>query len=200
MKKIFIVIAGVLLVMWCTGNAQQEKESAEDGGSPIEEAHEYRVAVVDSIDEDSIRMTFCYAIDSLTNERTKIVFGESEYAYWLNDGYGALTSFEDSCGSYVFVVGDMKPNSNGWVRRFLVYRVDTKMLDTQLLSKGAAVKPEPDGYCVAEARLTNPDAPCTAEQNWLLHDVYYDYNGNVVREDYTEYDYDEMEKRYHLSL
>ena len=200
MKKIFIVIAGVLLVMWCTGNAQQEKESAEDGGRPVEESHGYRVAVVDSMDEDSIRMTFCYAIDSLTNERKKIVFGESDYADWLNDGYGALTSFEDSCGDYLFVVGDMKPNSNGWVRRFLVYRVDTKMLDTQLLSKGAAVKPEPDGYRVAEARLTNPKASCTAEQIWLLHDVYYDYYGNVVREDYTEYDYDEMEKRYHLSL
>lgn len=49
---------------------------------------------------------------------------------------------------------------------------------------------------VADARLTNPDADCTANEIWVMHDVHFDVNGNKIREDKKEYDYKRMKQKY----
>lgn len=216
MKKLCFVIAGMLLAMSCT-NVQKGKETEneqtaktdtvltaksaagnEDMAEPIK-GDRFRVEIEKEKKDGNIE-TFCYAINPRTNEKRKVVFRGSEYDDWVNDGLGDLWSFTDPSGRYVFVVGDIKPNSNGWVGRFLVYRVDTENLQVKFFKRVAAVQPSSNGYRAAAGRLTNPDATCTAEEIWMLHDVYYDYNGNVVREDHTEYDYDELVKRYRMNL
>lgn len=49
---------------------------------------------------------------------------------------------------------------------------------------------------VADARLTDPDADCTANEIWVMHDVHFDVNGNKIREDKKEYDYKRMKQKY----
>ena len=61
---------------------------------------------------------------------------------------------------------------------------------------GAAIRFTQKGIVIADARLTNEDAECTADEIWVMHDVHFDVNGNKIREDKKEYDYEEMEWRY----
>ena len=135
----------------------------------------------------------CYTRER-NNPPKKIVFG---HAYG-NDGFPIM--YSQRYGEIIYLVGDFIPNSNGWTIRFPIYKVDAKTFKVSFVDDGAAVNFGKEGFKVAQCRLTNPDADCTANEVWVMHDTYYDINGKKVREDKSEYSYDVMEKKYGDSL
>lgn len=140
------------------------------------------------IERDSSWSTYCYTIKN--GVKRKMIFNHE----YLDDG-GCDFSYY-SYGKYLFLVGDFKPNSNGWTCRFPVYRINTDDFTMKYVYAGAAIRFTPKEIVIAGARLTNEDAECTADQVWVMHDVHFDVNGNKIREDKKEYDFEEMERRY----
>ena len=124
----------------------------------------------------------------------KVIFGH----VYGNDGFPIMYSYR--YGDNLFLVGDFIPNSNGWTVRFPVYKLDAKTLNMSFAADGAAINFGKDGFKIAQCRLTNPDADCTANEVWVMHNSYYDTNGNKIREDKSEYDFRAMEKEYGDSL
>lgn len=53
----------------------------------------------------------------------------------------------------------------------------------------AAVHFDEDGFKVAKCRLTNPDAKCTADEIWVMHNCYYNTEGKELRENTEEDNY-----------
>lgn len=140
------------------------------------------------IERDSLWNSYCYAVkDGL---KRKIVFGQE----YIDDGAAELTYYAyDRC---LYIVGDIKPNSNGWTSRYSLYRIDKGDFSLKFIYAGAAIHFTPHEIIVAEARLTNPDADCTANEIWVMHDVHFDVNGNKIREDKQEYNYERMEQKF----
>lgn len=133
--------------------------------------------------------TYCFTVKNGVRERMK--FGNM----YLDDGAPSLTYYKYS--KYIYIVGDINPNSNGWTCRFFLYRINTDDFSMKLINAGAAIRFTPKEIVMAEARLTNEDkAECTADEIWVMHDVHYDINGHRTREEKKEYDYAEMEHRY----
>ena len=114
------------------------------------------------------------------------------------DGFPIIYSHR--YGNTVFLVGDFVPNSNRWTSRFSMYKINADTFQMTFVDNGAAVHFGKEGFKVAKCRLTNPDADCTANEIWVMHDSCYDVNGKKVSEDKTEYDYEIMEKEYGDSL
>ena len=154
-------------------------------------------------------------------EGTLLRKGENEYSYdemvkeysdsLVNaDGFPYHAAYESSCsesgmriyqkGEHVYMIDDTMPNSNGWIVRFQLYRVDTLTDDKSHLGDFAAIHFEENGFKAATARLVNPDAQCTADEEWVLHDEYYSYDGTLLRKDSREYHYYGMKKIYGDSL
>ena len=138
--------------------------------------------------KDSTGLVFCY-VDS-----QRITFNDE----YLDDG--AMAMMLNPNGRYAYVVGDIVPNSNGWTVRFHLYRLDTQTHETKHIGNFAAIHFENDGFKAATTRLTNPDATCTADEVFAIHDVYFNYDGQQIRESKNEYRYDEMERIYSDSL
>lgn len=124
----------------------------------------------------------------------KVIFGH----IYGEDGFPIMYSHR--YGNNVFLVGDFMPNSNGWTVKFPIYKINAKNFKMSFVADGAAVHFDKDGFKIAKCRLTNPDADCTANEIWVMHDSYYNINGKKVREDKTEYDFEKMEKEYGDSL
>ena len=124
----------------------------------------------------------------------KVIFGH----IYGDDGFPIMYSHR--YGNNIFLVGDFMPNSNGWTVKFPIYKINAETFKMSFVADGAAVHFDKDGFKVAQCRLTNPDADCTANEIWVMHDLYYDVNGKKVREDKSEYDYERMEKEYGDSL
>lgn len=135
----------------------------------------------------------CYTQQGNTPPK-KVIFGH-EYGY---DGFPIM--YSHIYGEIIYLVGDFTPNSNGWTIRFPIYEVDAKTFEVSFVDDGAAVNFGKEGFKIAQCRLTNPDADCTADEIWVMHNSYYDINGKKVREDKSEYSYDAMEKEYGDSL
>lgn len=132
---------------------------------------------------------YCYSVKNGVRERIR--FGND----YLDDGAFRLTYYQYR--KYIYIVGDIMPNSNGWVSRFFLYRINTDDLSMKLIDAGAAIRFTPQEIVMAEARLTNEDeAECTAAEIWVMHDVHYDIHGNRIREEKKEYDCRELEHRY----
>ena len=132
---------------------------------------------------------YCYSVKNGVRERIR--FGND----YLDDGAFRLTYYQYR--KYIYIVGDIMPNSNGWVSRFFLYRINTDDLSMKLIDAGAAIRFTPQEIVMAEARITNEDkAECTADEIWVMHDVHYDINGHRTREEKKEYNYAEMEHRY----
>lgn len=98
----------------------------------------------------------------------------------------------------VYVVANSWANSNGWTTNYQLFRIDCITLESELLVECAAIRATKDGFTVAQARLTNEaEAKCTADEIWVMHDENINWEGKVVSKSSNEYDYDEMEKKYH---
>ena len=134
-------------------------------------------------------MVYCYAKAGNKSPR-KIIFGH-EYG---GDCFPIMYSY--TYGDNVFVVGDFMPNSNGWTVRFPIYKINARTFRMTYVDEGAAVHFGKDGFKVAQCRLTNPKATCTADERWVMHDAYYNSAGKKVREDRHEYDWNKMEEMY----
>lgn len=140
------------------------------------------------LERDSLSY-YCYSVKNGVRERMK--FGNM----YLDDGAPSLTYYKYS--KYIYIVGDINPNSNGWTCRFFLYRINTDDFSMKLINAGAAIRFTPKEIVIAEARLTNEDkAECTADEIWVMHDVHYDIHGNRIREEKKEYDCRELEHRY----
>ena len=134
-------------------------------------------------------MVYCYAKAGNKSPR-KMIFGH-EYG---EDSFPVM--YSHTYGDNVFVVGDFMPNSNGWTVRFPIYKINARTFRMTYVDEGAAVHFGKDGFKVAQCRLTNPKATCTADERWVMHDVYYSSAGKKVREDKREYDWDKMKEIY----
>lgn len=98
----------------------------------------------------------------------------------------------------VYVVANSWANSNGWTTNYQLFRIDCITLESELLVECAAIRAKKDGFTVAQARLTNEaEAKCTGEEIWVMHDENINWEGKVLSKSPKEYDYDEMEKKYH---
>lgn len=139
------------------------------------------------IERDSAR-SYCYQVKNGVRETVR--FGND----YLDDGAFMLTAHK--YGKFVYIVGDVMPNGNGWTTRFYMYQINTDDFAVKFICSGAAVRFKPDEIVVAEARLTNEDAERSADEIWLMHDVHYDTNGRLTRKDKREYDFQEMERRF----
>ena len=133
-------------------------------------------------------LVYCYA------DSQKIAFGD----IYLDDGAKAMLLHQQD--KYVYVVGDIVPNSNGWTVRYHLYRLDTLTLETKHIGNFAAIHFEDDGFKAATTRLTNPDVECTADEIYAIHDVYFNNEGQQISESKEEYRYDEMQRIYSDSL
>lgn len=144
------------------------------------------------IERDTSWNSYCYAVKD--GVKRKLVF-EHEY---LDDGACEFSYY--SYGKYLYIVGDFKPNSNGWTCRFPLYRINTDDFTMKYVFSGAAIRFTQKEIVIADARLTNEDAECTADEFWVMHDVHFDVDGNKIREDNKEYDFEEMLRRYGKEL
>ena len=140
------------------------------------------------IERDSLWSMYCYTIKN--GVKRKLVFNHE----YLDDGACEFSYY--SYGKYLYLVGDIKPNSNGWTSRYSLYRIDKGDFSLKFIYAGAAIHFSPHEIIVAEARLTNPDADCTANEIWVMHEVHFDVNGNKIREDKQEYNYERMEQKF----
>lgn len=140
------------------------------------------------IERDSLWSMHCYTVKN--GVKRKMVFNHE----YLDDGACEFSYY--SYGKYLYLVGDFKPNCNGWTCRFPIYRIDTDDFTMKYVYAGAAIRFTPKEIVIADARLTNEDAECTADEVWVMHDVHFDVNGNKIREDKQEYNYERMEQKF----
>ena len=204
MKKILLLSAVLLLFCSCgqTANGKDAVATADTAmHSEAEEAGDTAVSRLTVfkdgnrelvIERDTSHISYCYAVED--GVKRKLVFGHE----YLDDGGAEFTYHAND--RYVYIVGDFKPCSDGWVCRYPLFRIDKKDLSLKFIHAGAAVRFNADEIVVADARLINPGAECTADEEWVMHDTHFDVDGRRIREDKTEYDYQEMERRYGENL
>ena len=200
MKKILLLSAGLLLFVSCdqTANGKDAVVAADtDAHSVVAETGDATVSRLTVfkdgnreliIERDTSYISYCYAVED--GVKRKLVFGHE----YLDDGGAEYTYY--AYDRYVYIVGDFKPCSDGCVCRYPLFRIDKNDFSLKFIHAGAAIRFNADEIVVADARLTNPGAECTADEEWVMHDVHFDVDGNRIREDKTEYDYREMERRY----
>ncbi|MBR1518674.1 MAG: hypothetical protein IJ624_04150 [Prevotella sp.] len=128
------------------------------------------------------------------------VFGQkAEHTIKINipDGYYSRLYTISPDRRYLYILGYVCANSNGWTVNYHLYKLDCESLKIKEIAKCAAIKKTKRGFMIAKCRITNEDtAKCTADEIWLIHDVNIDWNGRVISSDKKEYDYAEMERRY----
>ena len=204
MKIILLLSAVLLLFCSCCQTANGKDAVAAADTATHSEAEETEDTTVSRltvfkdgnrelvIERDTSYISYCYAVED--GVKRKLVFGHE----YLDDGGAEFTYHAyDRC---VYIVGDFKPCSNGWVCRYPLFRIDKKDLSLKFIHAGAAIRFNADEIVVADARLTNPGAECTADEVWVMHDVHFDVDGRRIREEQSEYDYREMERRYGENL
>lgn len=210
MKKFFPTIILILVIAFVAcKNGSQKGIPQKDKSDSVTVITDGQYEELDSTIEDKVviyaedgRLIFL-AIDSNqvscytqqgNNSPKKVIFGH----VYGNDGFPIM--YSHIYGDNVFLVGDFIPNSNGWTVRFPVYKIDTKTLNMSFIDDGAAVNFGKNGFKIAQCRLTNPDADCTANEVWVMHNSYYNTDGKKIREEKSEYDFGAMEKEYGDSL
>ncbi|MBQ6161896.1 MAG: hypothetical protein IJK21_04545 [Prevotella sp.] len=126
------------------------------------------------------------------------VYGQkAEHAINIPDGYYGRCYTISPDRRYLYILGYVCANSNGWTVNYHLYRIDCESLKMKKIVECAAIKKTKSGFKIAKCRITNEDtAKCTADEIWLIHDVNIDWNGRVLSSDKKEYDYAEMERRY----
>ena len=204
MKIILLLSAVLLLFCSCCQTANGKDAVAAADTATHSEAEETEDTTVSRltvfkdgnrelvIERDTSYISYCYAVED--GVKRKLVFGHE----YLDDG-GAEFTYH-AYDRYVYIVGDFKPCSNGWVCRYPLFRIDKNDFSLKFIHAGAAIRFNADEIVVADARLTNPGAECTADEVWVMHDVHFDVDGRRIREEQSEYDYREMERRYGENL
>lgn len=102
---------------------------------------------------------------------------------------------------FIYVIGDIQANSNGWVTEYQIFKVDVETKKSRFLVDCAAIEVVSDGFIVAQARCTNADtARGTYEENWVMHDEKIDFDGNIVYVSKKEYSYEVMTEKFHSGI
>ena len=97
----------------------------------------------------------------------------------------------------LYIVTRVNANSNGWTTEYQLFIVNCETLEAKYICDFAAIATTDEGFRIAVTRLTNEDtATCTADEIWVMHDEYLDWNGNVTHVDTAEYDYEIMNQKY----
>lgn len=137
----------------------------------------------------------CYTQEG-NNQPREIVFGFS----YLGEGYeiGYPIMYSHRYGNNIFLVCDELPDPNGneWRYRFMVYKINTENFYMTSIGHFAAIHFEKDGFKVAN---------CSGTPSWydvfIIHDSYYDVNGEMVMDDkYNGYGFKDMVCYYGESL
>lgn len=134
----------------------------------------------------------CYTQEG-NNKPQQMIFG---FAY-LDEGYELDFSIMYSYryGNNIYLVGDTepKPDSDEWMYRFSIFKINAETFHWEHIADGAAVHFEKDGFKFAQ---------CERHWNkWFIHDFHYNVNGKVLREDDdNEYQLEDMAHYYGESL
>lgn len=100
--------------------------------------------------------------------------------------------------NYLYVVTRVYANSNGWTSEYQLQRYNLRTGRQKLITECAGITTDSKGIKVVDCRLVNEDEnPGTADEIWMMHDVYYKWNGTKVFNDTSnEYDFDTFGKKY----
>ena len=97
----------------------------------------------------------------------------------------------------LYIVTRINANSNGWVSEYQLFIVNCETLEAKYICDFAAIATTEEGFQIAVARLTNEEtSTCTANEIWVMHDEYLNWDGKVTRVDTAEYDYEAMKEKY----
>ena len=188
MQSKLAVLLFVLLMVACKQN--KSTTIPEQNNNIVSEQNNIVPEQNNSVTEQGIHLekrngyVYCYA------DSQRIEFHDE----YLDEGAFAMLLYPK--GKYAYIVGDIVPNSNGWIVRYHLYRVDTLTLGVKHLGDFAAIHFEDSGFKAATARLLNPDAECTADERYAIQDNFYNYDGVLIRKGKNEYGYDDMEREY----
>lgn len=98
----------------------------------------------------------------------------------------------------LYLVTRVQANSNGWTSEYQLFKVDCETLEARFICDCAAIKATDKGFTVAQCRLTNREtATCTADEDWVMHDEYLDWDGNIVQVKEKEYGIRMMSIKYY---
>lgn len=135
----------------------------------------------------------------------------SNYAHCYANG--KLVVFQNECmdevvlsmkahviGRYAYVVGSLDANILGFASNFMLYRIDTLDFSVKHIGDFAAIHFNKNGFKAVTAKVTNPDASCSAEWIFDMRECVYNKNGNPIRKGKKISDYEELEKGYGHSL
>lgn len=144
-----------------------------------------------------------YAIDDCPQDTT---FIQLEYPRYEDDEdffsyIGGIPNyilyFPGADNKTLYLVTRVNANSNGWTTEYQLFIVNCETLEAKYICDFAAIATTDEGFRIAVARLTNEEtSTCTADEIWVMHDEYLDWNGKVIRVDTAEYDYETMNKKY----
>lgn len=80
---------------------------------------------------------------------------------------------------------------------YQLFKIDCESLESKLLAECAALEATEKGFTIAKARLTNEDtAQFTNQEEWVMHDVQLDWDGNTVATSSKEYSVEQMHDRF----
>lgn len=188
MKKLLIIVICGLLLLACGQGRHHSDDRDTKQQEPEQQTDAPRVAEQRIHLVNDSGFVCCYA------DSQKVVF---------NDGFmdgDAVAMLLYQKGRYAYAIGDLLPHGNGWTCGYQLYRIDTQTLKTKYIGGFAAIHFDDDGFKAATARLTNPNASCTAEEIWVMRDNFYSLDGKLIRKGKDEYDYEEMIAQYSDSL
>lgn len=183
--RVLMIVLCVLFVVSCnqqSRNVQKQQDSPKQGivknSTPskeqmtIYEDGKHRIYIEKEDDE-----VYCYA------DGQKVVFHDD----YLDEGAMAMFFHCPANCRYIYIVGDIVPNSNGWTVEFHLYRIDKRTFAVKHIGNFAGIRFESNGFMAATTRLLNPDAECTADERYAIRDLFFDYNGRLVRKGKNEY-------------
>lgn len=91
---------------------------------------------------------YCYA------DSQRVVFHDD----YMDLGAMAMFFHRPANSRYVYIVGDIVPNSDGWTVRFHLYRMDKHTFAVKHIGNFAGIRFESNGFKAATTKLLNPDA------------------------------------------
>lgn len=133
--------------------------------------------------------TLCYATTNGTTQAITLPeFG--------SEGALGMVGFVSPDEKFVYVAADMAPQSNGWITRFHLYQIEIHSINIKHVDDCAAIHFDNNGFRIAKAEQMNPEVHGTANEIWMLRDVYYNFSGQKIRKSEEEYTYDDLIKAY----
>lgn len=142
-----------------------------------------------------------YTMSSTESKPSKVELVYDRYHdgdNFLEDGWQTPLYYKVAPdGRCLYVVTRMHANSNGWTTEYQLFKIDCESLESKFLAECAALEATEKGFTIAVARLTNEDtAQFTYQEEWVMHDVQLDWDGNTVATSSKEYSVEQMHDRF----